>query len=80
MLIRLIGVISLINFILLMISGSALNMAIYKSLLIFLILFSVVYLTIFFLNVIRQENKSETPVRVEQQGESEEQNNEPRSS
>ena len=80
MLIRLIGVISLINFILLMISGSDLNMAVYKSLLIFLILFSVVYLTIFFLNVIRQDTKTKTPVMVEEQRQSEEKDNQGRSS
>lgn len=60
MLIRLISVISLTNFMLLMISGVSTQTAIYRSILIFLVLFAVVYLSIFFLNVIREspERKS----------------------
>ncbi len=54
MLIRLISVISLTNFMLLMISGVSTQTAIYRSILIFLVLFAVVYLTIFFLNVIKE--------------------------
>lgn len=54
MLIRLISVISLTNFMLLMISGVSTQTAIYRSVLIFLVLFAVVYLTIFFLNVIKE--------------------------
>lgn len=55
MLIRLISVISLTNFMLLMISGVSAQTAIYRSVLIFLVLFAVVYLTIFFLNVIKEK-------------------------
>lgn len=53
MLLRLISVISLIQFMLLMISGEAISFALYRSILVFMILFTVVYLAIFFLNVIR---------------------------
>lgn len=62
MLIRLISVISLTNFMLLMISGVSAQTAIYRSVLIFLVLFAVVYLTIFFLNVIKEnpEEKNAT--------------------
>lgn len=59
MLIRLISVISLTNFMLLMISGVSAQTAIYRSVLIFLILFAVVYLTIFFLNVIKENPEEE---------------------
>lgn len=54
MLIRLISVISLTNFMLLMISGMSVQIAIYRSILIFLVLFAIVYLTIFFLNIIKE--------------------------
>ncbi|SHG14291.1 hypothetical protein SAMN05443144_12016 [Fodinibius roseus] len=57
MLLRLVTVISLIQFLLLMISGESINIALYRSLLVFLILFSLVYLSIFLLNII-QDNKT----------------------
>lgn len=60
MLLRLISVISLINFMLLLISGSSPDAALYRSILIFLILFTVVYLTIFFLNVIRRDGSAQS--------------------
>lgn len=70
MLIRLISVISLINFMLLMISGVSTQTAIYRSVLIFMVLFAVVYLTIFFLNVIKDNpdhrNSSVTGVNNDQ--------------
>jgi len=53
MLIRLISIISLFTFMLLMISGTHMETALYRSILVFAILFSVIYLTIFFLNIIR---------------------------
>jgi len=53
MLIRLISVISLFQFMLLLISGSSTDVALYRSILVFMILFGVVYFGIFFLNVIR---------------------------
>lgn len=59
MLIRLISVITLSLFMLLMISGASINVALYRSLLVFMILFSVVYLTIFFLNVVKGGGNNE---------------------
>jgi NADH:ubiquinone oxidoreductase subunit 5 (subunit L)/multisubunit Na+/H+ antiporter MnhA subunit len=59
MLLRLITVISLILFLLLMISGAQIDVALYRSILVFMILFSIVYLSIFLLNVVRQNNHSE---------------------
>ena len=53
MLIRLITVISLFQFMLLLLSGAGTTEALYRSILVFTILFAVVYLGIFFLNVIR---------------------------
>ncbi|MEX1063600.1 MAG: hypothetical protein WEC12_08345 [Balneolaceae bacterium] len=58
MLIRLITVISLFTFMLLMISGTAVETALFRSILVFLVLFTVIYLTIFFLNIIRDNSKS----------------------
>ena len=63
MLLRLISVIALIKFLLLMISGMDTATALYRSLVVFMLLFTIVYLTIFFLNVIRDnphEKKSST--------------------
>lgn len=57
MLLRLVSVISLIQFLLLMVSGESINVALYRSLLVFLILFSLVYLSIFLLNII-QDSKA----------------------
>lgn len=59
MLLRLITVISLIQFMLLMVSGVSINTALYRSLLVFLILFSLVYLSMFLLNII-QDNAIST--------------------
>ena len=53
MLIRLISVISLFQFMLLLLSGTDTSVALYRSILVFTILFTVVYMGIFFLNVIR---------------------------
>ena len=57
MLLRIIAVISLIQFLLLMVSGESINIALYRSLLVFLILFSLVYISMFLLNIV-QENSS----------------------
>lgn len=57
MLLRIITVISLIQFLLLMVSGESINIALYRSLLVFLILFSLVYISMFLLNII-QENSN----------------------
>lgn len=73
MLLRLVAVISLIQFLLLMISGENVNIALYRSLLVFLILFSIVYLSIFLLNII-QDNK-EASNNTGQAGTSNSQNN-----
>lgn len=67
MLLRLITAISLIQFILLMVSGAAINTALYRSLLVFMILFVVVYLSVFFLNIIQQNPKAENPSLSEEQ-------------
>jgi len=53
MLIRLISVISLFQFMLLLLAGTDTSEALYRSILVFTILFAVVYLGIFFLNIIR---------------------------
>ncbi|MCP9291877.1 MULTISPECIES: hypothetical protein [Gracilimonas] len=59
MLIRLITVISLILFMLLMISGVNIEVALYRSMLTFMILFAVVYISIFLLNVLREDQNSD---------------------
>ncbi len=59
MLIRLITVISLILFMLLMISGVNIEVALYRSMLTFMILFAVVYISIFLLNVLREDQHSD---------------------
>ncbi|HKK61052.1 MAG TPA: hypothetical protein VJ951_00745, partial [Bacteroidales bacterium] len=58
MLLRLITVISLINFLLLMVSGMDIGTAVHRSLIVFMLLFTVVYLTIFFINVIKDNSDS----------------------
>lgn len=58
MLLKLITVISLINFLLLMISGMDIGLAIHRSLIVFMLLFTVVYLTIFFINIIKDDSGS----------------------
>lgn len=58
MLLRIITVISLFIFLLLMISGAQTEVALYRSIISFMILFSGVYLTIFFLNVIKDDSDS----------------------
>jgi len=58
MLIRLIAVISLIQFLLLMVSGVSINIALYRSLLVFLILFSIVYISVFLLNIVQNNTTS----------------------
>lgn len=55
MLIRLIANLSLFKFMLLLISGSNPDVALYKSILVFMFLFTVVYLGTYFLNSIRGE-------------------------
>lgn len=57
MLLRIIAVISLIQFLLLIVSGLSINLSLYRSLLVFLILFSLVYISMFLLNII-QENSN----------------------
>ena len=59
MLLRLILVISLLLFMLLLISGVQIDVALYRSLLVFMGLFSVMYLSIFLLNVVRDNKKAE---------------------
>jgi len=58
MLLKIITVISLFIFLLLMISGTQTEVALYRSIISFMILFSGVYLTIFFLNVIKDDSDS----------------------
>ncbi|MGB0345868.1 MAG: hypothetical protein ACPGGA_00210 [Balneolaceae bacterium] len=59
MLLRLILVISLLLFMLLLISGVQIDVALYRSLLVFMGLFSVMYLSIFLLNVVRDTKNAE---------------------
>ena len=59
MLLRLILVISLLLFMLLLISGVQIDVALYRSLLVFMGLFSVMYLSIFLLNVVRDSKTAE---------------------
>lgn len=59
MLVRLITIISLILFMLLMISGLNVDVALYRSLLVFMILFTVLYLSLFVLNVIRGNHNTD---------------------
>lgn len=61
MLLRIITVISLFIFLLLMISGTQTEVALYRGIISFMILFSGVYLTIFFLNVIKDDPDSVKP-------------------
>lgn len=56
MLLRLITVISLILFMLLLISGTQIDVALYRSILVFMVLFSVVYVSIFLLNVVKDNH------------------------
>lgn len=60
MLLRLITVISLILFMLLLISGAQIDVALYRSILVFMILFSVVYVSIFLLNVIKDNHNNDS--------------------
>lgn len=60
MLLRIITVISLIQFLLLMVSGESINIALYRSLLVFLILFSLVYISMFLLNIVQENSKAMT--------------------
>lgn len=59
MLIRLITAISLLIFALLMMSGTHFDMALYRSLIVFLVLFAGFYLTIFFVNVIQESSETQ---------------------
>lgn len=68
MLIRLITVISLFKFMLLLISGTNPDVALYRSILVFMILFAVIYLGIFFLNIIRSGQGSEGSTVSEMDG------------
>lgn len=56
MLLRLITVISLILFMLLMLSGVQIDVALYRSLMAFMVLFSIIYLAIFLLNILREDD------------------------
>lgn len=63
MLLQLISVISLLLFMLLMISGVHIDVALYRSLLVFIGLFSVIYISIFLLNIVRDnKNAGEIPI------------------
>lgn len=59
MLLRLILVISLLLFMLLLISGVHIDVALYRSMLVFIGLFAVMYLSIFLLNVVRESKNAE---------------------
>lgn len=67
MLLRLITVIALFLFMLLLISGTPIDVALYRSLLVFLVLFAVVYVSIFLLNVVKDNPPQEgAPIRTNQ--------------
>jgi hypothetical protein len=66
MLFRLITIITLIKFLLLMISGMDIGTAIYRSLIVFMLLFTIVYLTIFFINIIREDPIINKPSTVQE--------------
>lgn len=70
MLIRMITVIALFQFMLLMISGTNTEVALYRSILVFMVLYTVVYLSIFFINIIRHnpdpEHSSEPEISKSQ--------------
>lgn len=56
MLIRVITTITLILFMLLLLSGAPIDTALYRSLLVFMSLFALIYITIFLLNVLKNED------------------------
>ncbi|WP_265764024.1 hypothetical protein [Fodinibius salsisoli] len=58
MLLRIIAVISLIQFLLLMVSGKSMNIALYRGLVVFLILFSLIYISIFLLNIVQNNTNA----------------------
>ena len=64
MLLRLISSISLLIFALLMMSGTQIDQALYRSLMLFLILFSGFYMTIFFINVIQDTSSKKAVASV----------------
>lgn len=68
MLIKIITAISLIKFLLLMISGMDIATALYRSLIVFMILFTVVYLAIFFMNIIRENPETKKGTGSSQMG------------
>lgn len=70
MLIRLITVISLILFMLLMLSGAEVDVALYRSLLVFVSLFAVIYLSIFLLNVVKENNSESMTISGSSSGNS----------
>lgn len=55
MLIRVITTITLILFMLLLLSGAPIDTALYRSLLVFMSLFALIYITIFLLNVLKND-------------------------
>jgi len=67
MLLRLISVISLIQFLLLLVSGVNINIALYRSLIVFLILFSVVYISMFLFNIIKDNTQTSESTATESQ-------------
>lgn len=53
MLLRLIAAISLLVFALLLMAGAQIDLALYRTLIVFLVLFAGVYLSLFFINIIQ---------------------------
>jgi len=75
MLLRLISVISLIQFLLLLVSGVSINISLYRSMIVFLILFSVVYISMFLFNIIQDNtNSSNSTVKGTQETKSQNKN------
>lgn len=73
MLLRLISAISLLVFALQLMSGSAIEAALYRSLLVFLALFASIYLTLFFINIVQSSNtrRASTPAQTSGTGRAE---------
>lgn len=59
MLLRLITAISLLLFALLLMGGQQIDQALYRSVLVFLMLFAAIYVSIFFINIIRETGHNE---------------------
>ncbi len=60
MLLTLISIVTLITFMLLLLSGFTIEIALYRSILLFMLLFAVLYFSIFMANLIKQNRGSDS--------------------